>query len=355
MSQGSLLDIPFRPITQPAPSQLSLPMLKKWLSAYGYPSTTAGPIIAATITIEGIQDLLHANGYPIEAPCHADPYFGPFEDSQFDAVVDVETSPDDSMETDLKLTDLDTCSEYGYCSSDLPDDEINFFQLEDLALSPDSPFLSDSADLDFGFDSGIEAEMDEPRDGSENGSEKKEKSESSDPKKDTTEDSVKEGGVSQEQNTSKPQRKNRDPEDKDSRLMEEKKEHEQELDSDDEDDDDGDDDDDDDENLDDTKDNDDNLPHFQCHYLWEFLHHILLDKDNKYIEWKNKTKGVFRLVDHNGLARLWGRQKNRKNMTYEKLSRALRYYYSKNILQKVPGHRLTYKFVHNLEGKKYPL
>jgi len=29
-------------------------------------------------------------------------------------------------------------------------------------LSPDSPLLSESAELDFGFDSGIEAEMDEP-------------------------------------------------------------------------------------------------------------------------------------------------------------------------------------------------
>lgn len=32
----------------------------------------------------------------------------------------------------------------------------------DLPLSPDSPLLSDSADIDFGCDSGIEAEMDEP-------------------------------------------------------------------------------------------------------------------------------------------------------------------------------------------------
>ena len=32
----------------------------------------------------------------------------------------------------------------------------------DLPLGPDSPLLNDSADMDFGFDSGIEAEMDEP-------------------------------------------------------------------------------------------------------------------------------------------------------------------------------------------------
>lgn len=46
--------------------ELSVSMLKTWLSSYGHPSTTAGPIIASTITIEAIQDLLHANGFPID-------------------------------------------------------------------------------------------------------------------------------------------------------------------------------------------------------------------------------------------------------------------------------------------------
>jgi hypothetical protein len=32
-------------------------------------------------------------------------------------------------------------------------------------------------------------------------------------------------------------------------------------------------------------------------------------------------------------------------MNYEKLSRAIRYYYSKNIIKKVPGKRFVYKFV----------
>jgi len=42
---------------------------------------------------------------------------------------------------------------------------------------------------------------------------------------------------------------------------------------------------------------------------------------------------------------MWGQQKNRTNMTYEKLSRALRYYYRMNIIKKVSGKRLTYKYV----------
>lgn len=45
------------------------------------------------------------------------------------------------------------------------------------------------------------------------------------------------------------------------------------------------------------------------------------------------------------VARRWGLQKNRPAMNYDKLSRSLRYYYEKGIMQKVAGERYVYKFV----------
>ena len=50
------------------------------------------------------------------------------------------------------------------------------------------------------------------------------------------------------------------------------------------------------------------------------------------------------MVDPDEVARLWGRRKNKPNMNYDKLSRALRYYYDKHILTKVQGKRYTYRF-----------
>ena len=81
-------------------------------------------------------------------------------------------------------------------------------------------------------------------------------------------------------------------------------------------------------------------------HLWEFLQEMLNNSEDNanYIKWISKREGVFQLVNSSGVAKLWGQRKNRKNMTYEKMSRALRYYYEKDILERVPNARLIYKF-----------
>ena len=63
--------------------------------------------------------------------------------------------------------------------------------------------------------------------------------------------------------------------------------------------------------------------------LWEFLLELLLDPNSQnLISWTNYD-GEFRLHQSEEVARLWGLRKKRNNMNYDKLSRALRYYYDK--------------------------
>ncbi|XP_069930249.1 transcription factor ETV7 isoform X1 [Oryctolagus cuniculus] len=83
-----------------------------------------------------------------------------------------------------------------------------------------------------------------------------------------------------------------------------------------------------------------------CRLLWDFVYQLLLDpRYEPYIRWEDKDAKIFRVVDPNGLAGLWGKHKNRVNMTYEKLSRALRHYYKLNIIRKEPGQKLVFRFL----------
>lgn len=64
------------------------------------------------------------------------------------------------------------------------------------------------------------------------------------------------------------------------------------------------------------------------------------------IAWTGKGM-EFKLVEPEEVARLWGLQKNRPAMNYDKLSRSLRYYYEKGIMQKVAGPFHSNQFTYN--------
>uniref|UniRef100_A0A8C3CUC2 Transcription factor ETV6 n=1 Tax=Cairina moschata TaxID=8855 RepID=A0A8C3CUC2_CAIMO len=83
-----------------------------------------------------------------------------------------------------------------------------------------------------------------------------------------------------------------------------------------------------------------------CRLLWDYVYQLLSDsRYMPYIKWEDKEAKVFRIVNPNGLAQLWGNHKNRMNMTYEKMSRALRHYYKLNIIKKEPGQKLLFRFL----------
>lgn len=78
--------------------------------------------------------------------------------------------------------------------------------------------------------------------------------------------------------------------------------------------------------------------------LWQFLLEILTDREHvDIIQWVGND-GEFKLSDPERVARLWGEKKNKPAMNYEKLSRALRYYYDGDMISKVSGKRFAYKF-----------
>lgn len=103
----------------------------------------------------------------------------------------------------------------------------------------------------------------------------------------------------------------------------------------------------------------------RCHYssslgkpgsrskiLWKFLLKMLLSGEHdSQIMWLEKKKGTFKFLNSSAVASLWGKHKNKPNMTYETLSRSIRFYYKSQILRKVPKQRLVYQFV-NMEAVK---
>ncbi|XP_039295056.1 ecdysone-induced protein 74EF isoform X2 [Nilaparvata lugens] len=88
--------------------------------------------------------------------------------------------------------------------------------------------------------------------------------------------------------------------------------------------------------------------------LWEFIRDLLLNSETcpSLICWDNYEEGMFRFVHSDKVAKLWGAKRDNPDMNYEKLSRAMRYYYKSKVLQPVFGRRLVYKFGPEAKGWK---
>ncbi|CAL4165870.1 unnamed protein product, partial [Meganyctiphanes norvegica] len=78
--------------------------------------------------------------------------------------------------------------------------------------------------------------------------------------------------------------------------------------------------------------------------LWQFLLELLTVPINASVITWDGTTGEFKILDPDEIARRWGERKSKPNMNYDKLSRALRYYYDRNLMTKVHGKRYAYKF-----------
>ncbi|XP_071513297.1 uncharacterized protein [Panulirus ornatus] len=83
--------------------------------------------------------------------------------------------------------------------------------------------------------------------------------------------------------------------------------------------------------------------------LWEFIRNLLLDPETcpSLVRWEDPEQGTFRFMQAEKVAQKWGDRKQNKDMNYEKLSRAMRYYYKTHIFEAVIGKRLVYKFGKN--------
>ena len=84
--------------------------------------------------------------------------------------------------------------------------------------------------------------------------------------------------------------------------------------------------------------------------LWRFLLELLLISANtNLIQWTD-GEFEFQIKSPTEVAQLWGQVTNNPNMNYEKLAVGLRYYFTKGIMTKVPGKRLTFKYAGNVRN-----
>ena len=90
-------------------------------------------------------------------------------------------------------------------------------------------------------------------------------------------------------------------------------------------------------------------PHSQLQ-LWQFLLELLLISANTHLIQWTEGEFEFQIKNPTEVAQLWGQVTNNPNMNYEKLALGLRYYYTKGIMSKVPGKRLTFRYAGSIRN-----
>ncbi|CAH8846119.1 unnamed protein product [Trichobilharzia szidati] len=69
--------------------------------------------------------------------------------------------------------------------------------------------------------------------------------------------------------------------------------------------------------------------------LWQFiLCRLETGNETTAFQWVNRSTGIFRIVNTQLSAKEWGHYRNNKHMDYEKMARAMRFYYKDSILRK---------------------
>ncbi|XP_065058830.1 uncharacterized protein LOC135686511 isoform X2 [Rhopilema esculentum] len=80
--------------------------------------------------------------------------------------------------------------------------------------------------------------------------------------------------------------------------------------------------------------------------LWLFMITVIkADRKQVCLAWTDTYRLEFTVTDRDLLAHVWGLVKGNVSMDYAKLSRALRYYYGKRIIEKVQSQPYTYRFI----------
>ena len=90
-------------------------------------------------------------------------------------------------------------------------------------------------------------------------------------------------------------------------------------------------------------------PHSQLQ-LWQFLLELLLISANTHLIQWTEGEFEFQIKSPTEVAQLWGQVTNNPSMNYEKLAIGLRYYYTKGIMSKVPGKRLTFRYAGSIRN-----